>query len=202
MKKLFKPVVAVLACGLTLAAFAASPRFSTKNDGGNASGGAEVCFPSDAGSQTRIVNVLYQSDTNTGALQFSEGVGVYNIVVTNALSSSVTNQIGYTNGLTPSSILVLEHLGICYPATMSSWGSNAPQGAFVVLASGGFGVSSTVGDKVFQMSAATTVPVGAATNILSGYSIYAAAYAGRPVRVVLTPALGTNRLNSVSAIYE
>lgn len=202
MNRILKLLAVALATTLTLSALAQPARFSTKNDGGNSSGGAEVIFPAHPGTQTRIVNVLYQSDTNNAQLSFTAGTAAYSTLYTNAASSSVTNSVNVTNGLAASSIVVLQHLGVCYPASISSVGSNTTQGAFVVLASGGFGVSSSVNDPVYLMSSATTIPVGQTTNALSGFSVFAADNPGRPVRVVLTPALSTNRLNSVTAVYE
>lgn len=201
-----KPKIKILGvlgicCALAFSAVA-QPRFVTKSAGGNSTAGAEVIFRSTPGAQKRIVNVLYQSDIAAGQLQFSAGTVAYSTTYTNGASTSVTNSTGITNGLAANDVLVLEHLGVPYKGTISSVGSNAPQGAFVVLTSGGFGVSTSTNDPIYKMSAVTTVPVGTNTNGLAGYSIYAADFPGRPIRVALSVATATNRLNSVTAIDE
>lgn len=196
MKKLFLLSVAVV--GLCSSALG---QYVTKSAGGNASSGAAVNFISQPSSQINLVNLLYLSDTNNGALQFSTGVNVYNIAVTNAATSSVTNQINATNGLLAAATVLLERAGTVYSATISSYGTNASQGAFIVTGAGGFGVATAVGDKVHQMGTATSFTVGAATNTLSGVAIFSGNQ-GRPVRVVLTPANVTNRLVNVTANYN
>lgn len=204
-------ITGLAVCGVALTVFAASPRFVTKSDPGVAASPAEVIFPSDPSSQLRIVSVNWQSDSNSAALSFSGGSTAYNIQQTNALTSSVTNLIGFTNGLSASAVLVLEHAGVCYSAVVSSWNASATfvtnsgvvtGGTNVVLASGGWGVATSIGDKVFLMDTPVTIPVGITTNAYNGFAVYAATLVGRPVRVVLTPALVTNRLNSVVAVYD
>lgn len=201
MKKILQLSLVALATTFAVTA-SAQPRFTTKSAGGNNSAGAEVLFRSTPGAQKRIVNVLYQSDVATGRLEFSAGTAVYSTTMTNGASTSVTNCLNVTNGLANSAVLVVEHLGVPYKGTISSYGSNAVQGAFAVLTSGGFGVATSTNDPVYLMSALTTVPVGATTNALSGYSVFAADYPGRPIRVALSAASATNRLNSVTAIDE
>lgn len=186
----------------SLAVFAASPTYVTKSGAGNAAAGASVIFPSDPSTQIRVINANWNSDSNTAVLSFSSGISAFSIAATNAATTSTTNQISGTNGLSGTSVLVVEHLGTAYAATMSSYSSNATLGAFVVVGSGGFGVATSVGDSLYQMGTATTVPVGATTNFMSGEALYVGTYQGRPVRVVLTPALVTNILNSVTAHYD
>jgi hypothetical protein len=201
MKTLLKLSLVALATTLALSA-SAQPRFVTKSAGGNSTTGAEVIFRSTPGAQKRIVNVLYQSDKADGSLAFTAGTVAYYTTRTNGASTSVTNCLNLTNGLANSAVLVVEHAGVPYKGTISSYGSNAVEGAFVVLTSGGFGVATTTNDTVYLMGSATTVPVGATTNGLAGYSIYAADFPGRPIRVAMPAATTTNRLNSVTAIDE
>lgn len=194
------------ALSIATSALAVQPRFKTLSDAGNAASPAEVTFPADPSSQIRIVGVNWNSDTNNAVLSISGGGAAFTIVETNQSTSSVTNKINSTNGLSASAVLVLQHGGVCYPATLSTWNSSTNAGFYggtnVVLASGGWGVATSVGDSVYLMDTPVTLPIGATTNWQSGFSIYAATYAGRPVRAVLTPALSTNRLNSITAIYE
>lgn len=194
MKLLNKLLLA--ACLVTLTVIAATPSYVTKSDGGNASAGAEVIFPSDPTAQIRIVGLNWQSDSNTAVVSFTTGEGAYRATATNT-SSGVTQVLNSVSGLAANDILVLERAGVGYAATLSSTNS----GTNAVLASGGWGVAPRIGDNVYKMSSATTIPVGATTNAQNGEAIYVGNW-GRPVRAVLTPAAVTNRLNSVTARYE
>ncbi len=202
-----KKTLLIAAVGaVALAAFAATPLFKTMSANGNAASPAGVIFPAAPGSQINIVNANWNSDTNPAVLSISGGSAVFSIVETNQASSSVTNKISSTNSLTAACVLVLQHAGTCYAATVSTWNattnSGAVSGTNVVLASGGWGVATSVGDPVFLMDTPVTLPIGATTNWQSGSPIYSATLIGRPVRVVLTPALNTNKLNAVTAKYE
>jgi hypothetical protein len=206
-----KIAIAVASVCLAVSAFAASPSYKTLTDYGNAASPSEVVFPEVANNQWRIVSVNYSSDTNNAVLSFSGGAQAYRIVQTNAATTSVTNLINSTNGLTASSVLLLNRGGTYYAATISSWASSSTTvtnsglvtgGTNVVLASGGWGVATQIGDPVYLMDTATTIPVGAATNAINGEAIYVGALPGRPVRVVLTPASTTNKLNAVTGRSE
>jgi hypothetical protein len=192
--------------GLAALAIASSPIYKTMSKNGNAATPAQVIFPADPGSQIRIVNVNFATDTNNSTLSFSGGATAFFITITNALSSSVTNNINTTNGLTPSSVLVLQHAGVCYAATLASWNSSTNNqgvggGTNVVLASGGWAVSTSVGDNVYQMDTVVSIPA-TATAAVNGDAIYVATLPGRPVLIKLSPALVTNQINSVTAHYD
>ena len=201
-------ILSTLALGLALAlpASASSPAYKTKSASGNAASPSEVIFPADPTTQIRLVNANWNSDTNNAGLSFSGGSTAFYVTATNVASSSVTNQINSTNGLSANAVLVLQHAGTCYSATVSTWNQFTNSGPYggtnVVLASGGWGVSTGVGDDVYLMDTPVTVPVGATTNVMNGEAIYVANLSGRPVRVVLTPSLSTNKLNSVIGRYE
>ena len=183
-----------------LAALAALPTFRTFSAAGNAA---------DPNSQIRVVSVFYQADTNNAALVFTSGQGAYYQAQTNALSSSITNQVNTTNGLTAGSTLVLQQGGSCYPATLSSLATSlstndygvVSTNYFVVLASGGWAVNAVQYADIYQMGSATTLTVGNATNGINGDAIYVAAY-GRPVAVKLTPALVTNQIPALTSHYD
>lgn len=195
MKKIL--TITGLAVGLSLVGMAATPSYTSLSAGGNATAGAAVNFPSSRGQQLRLVSVQWQSDTNNGALQFSTGAGAYSIIATNAATTTTSNAVNTTAGLVANSTVILEHLGTCYVTTIAS--TNGANG--MILASGGWGVLPSVGDSVYQMGTASTVTVGATTNWQNGEALYVGD-PGRPVRVVLTPASTTNRLNSVSGRYQ
>jgi len=203
MKKIL--ITAVVGLAVAVAAFAALPTFKTVSGYGNATTGATVYFPADPNSQVRIVNVNYASDSNTAALNFASGTTPFYVTATNVATSSVTNQINSTNGLTAGGVLVLQHNGTCYSSTISTWNQTTNSGPYggtnVVLASGGWGVATSVYDEVELMSAARPIPVGATTNAINGDAIFVGNY-GRIVSLQLTPALVTNRIYTASAHYD
>ncbi|MEI8288673.1 MAG: hypothetical protein WCH99_04325 [Verrucomicrobiota bacterium] len=197
----------ILAAALTtgLTALAALPIYNTKSANGNAAAPATVIFPADPATQIRVVGVNYTTDTNNSVLAFSGGSTAFSIVETNQATSSVTNKINSTNGLAGSAVLVLQHGGVCYAATVSAWNSSTNAGFYggtnVVLTSGGWGVRTSAGDSVYLMDTPITIPAASSTMI-GGEAIYAATLPGRPVMAQLTPALVTNKLNNVTVRYE
>lgn len=198
MKKILIAAAAFASTALTCLA---GPGFVTLSANGNAAAPASVILPADPSTQARLVTVNWSSDTNNAVLSLTEGLGAYTIVETNQLTTSVTNKIDRTNGLSANAVLVLQHAGVCYAATVSTWNSSTNTGFYggtnVVLASGGWGTNTSVGDTVYLMGNTTTLPVGATTNFQSGTALFSASYPGRPIRAQLTPALTTNKLNSV-----
>jgi hypothetical protein len=192
-------ILSTLALGLALAlpASASSPAYKTMSASGNAAAPATVIFSADPALQIRLVGANYTTDTNNSTLAFSGGATAFAIVETNTANS--------TNGLSASAILVLQHNGTCYAATVSSWSavtnSGPTLGTNVVLASGGWGVATSVGDSVYLMDTPVTIPA-TATAAINGEAIYVAALSGRPVLVKLSPAAATNQLNTVTARYE
>ncbi|HAO80687.1 MAG TPA: hypothetical protein DCQ92_17285 [Verrucomicrobia subdivision 3 bacterium] len=209
MKKLF--ILAATAVALALPASAALPTYKTVSAVGNAAAPAIVYFPFDSASQVRVIYANYNTDTNNSSLSFTTGTTAYAVTYTNLLTSSVTNLLNSTNGLSASAVMVLQHGGTCYSSTVASWFSNggaAPNaGTGVVLASGGWGVGTTVGDEIELMSAATTIPAPAATSAttttaaFSGDALFVGNY-GRLVALTITPALVTNKINTASAHYD
>jgi len=201
LKNLFLTGLAI--CAVALSVYAALPTYKTTSATGTAAAPSLAKFTADPNSQIRVVNVNCQSDTNNARLEFTTGNGAYYQTATNVASSSVTNQINSTNGLVPNSVVVLQHQGALYVSTISSFDQNATNGngTNVVLASGGWGVASTVGDDIFQMSSTNYLFIGAATNGVNGDAIFVGNY-GRPVLIRLTPALVTNAIPLVSAHYD
>lgn len=198
MKNLISKILpAVALVVLAFQAAAATPNYTSKTDPGTAASPAEVVFLSDPSLQIRIVSVNWLSDTNRAVLSFTTGEGAYQQTITNSSTTDVTNVVNTTAGHVAGSILLLERGGTAYTATLSSTNN----GTNIVLNSGGWGVIAQPGDSIYQMSSATSLPVGATTNWAAGEAIFVGGY-GRPVRVVLTPALATNALNSVVGRYE
>ena len=203
-----------LGIALALALPASAATFKTLSANGNSTAGAQVCFPvADSSSTMRIVSVNYSNDTAAGTLSFSGGATALSIVATNAATTSVTNLVNSTNGLSASAIVVLQHLGVCYPATVSSWAAAtnyiaastngaASGGTNIVLTSGGFGVATSIGDDVFIMDTPVTIPVKAESSAQNGDAIYSAALSGRPILVKLGTASTTNKLYSVVSKSE
>jgi hypothetical protein len=208
-----KYLLLTAACGLAFTAlYAASPTFKSTSANGNAASPAAVILPADPYSQVRVLSVVYSTDTNNSSLSCTYGTTAFSITATNATTTAITNRISGTNGLTPSCVLVLQHAGVGYAATVASWNQDtntaSGSGTNIVLASGAWGVATTVGDSVYLMSSATLLPAAAAasgsttTASKDGEAIYVAGLSGRPVRIVLTPALGTNQLNNVVYHYD
>ena len=202
-----KRTFAILTVGLLAAvtALATLPTYKTVNAYGNGTAGAVAYLASDPNSQIRVIYVSYGSDTNNAVLNFTTGTTAFWQTATNLVSSSVTNQISGTNGLSANATLILEHNGVPYTATVSSWNQSTnagPNGGTnVVLGSGGWAVNASVGDNVYLMSSATAIPIGKGTNVLAGDAIFVGNY-GRPVQAQLTPALASNSLYSVSSHYD
>ena len=206
MKKLLLgAAIGVLAVCST---FAALPTYKTLSGYGNSTAGASVYFPSDPNSQIRVIYVQYGND-KANFVNFATGTTAFTQVATNALSSSVTNILDSTNGLSASAPLVLEHAGVAYPAIVSSFNATSSTNSAgvtnwtynVVLGSGGWGVNTSVGDNVYLMSTNVTLPIGIGTNVLAGDDIYSGNY-GRPVVVSIPAATNTNSLYSVSTHYD
>ncbi len=200
-RKRMKKWILLAAFAGALSALAQAPTFTTLSANGDATAGAAVIFPAKAGQQIRLVSLNWNSDSNAAVASITTGAGAYYARLANASSSAVTNQINSTNGLVASSALVVERAGVPYRAIMSSFNSNAAWGNYVVLASGGFGVQTVAGDPIYQMSSATTLPIGATTNSMQGFAIYVG-NPGRPVRVQITPSAVTNKINAAVALYE
>jgi hypothetical protein len=180
-----------------VSAFAGLPTYKSTSASGTTA--ATAYFPADPNSQVRVVGYNATSDKSASVMSFTTGTTAYSVTITNAATSSVTNYINTTNGLANSAVLVLQHAGTDYQNTISSYSTNV-NGSFVVLASGGWGVSTSVGDDVYLMSAATTVPCGATTSIQNGEAVYVGNY-GRPVAAKLD---GTSAcaINAISAHYD
>lgn len=198
---------AVAFTSLAFGALAAS-NLQTFSGYGNASTPASIIIPAIPTAQTSIISVWYTSDTNNATISFSGGAGAYYQTATNALSSSITNIVNSTNGLLATSTMVLQHAGTCYSSTLTSYGNYAITNAgvitwqpFLVLASGGWGVNSSVNDDVYQMAAPQVIYTGAGTNALNGVAIFVANQ-GRPVIVSTSTPFTTNRLSSVTAQYN
>ena len=207
MKNKILIILAAASLAITPAVMASSPTFKSFSGAGNAASPTTVIVPADPASQFRLLSLNYASDTNNGALTFSTGSGAYYEMVTNATTGSggataVTNNINTTNGLVGGSGMVLQTAAnVCYSSTLSSWGGT--NGAyFIVLASGGWGISAAANADIYQMSAATSpYVVGNSTNWLNGEAIYVGNQ-GRPVMVKLSPALATNQIISATGRYE
>jgi hypothetical protein len=205
MEKIFSSLAVGLFTVTAALAQSASPQYQTLADGGIAAVPAETDFLAKPALQARLISVNYQSDTNNAQLQISTGVSAFGITTTNQLSSSTTNQINSTNGLSAGAVLFLQQGGAAYIGTVSTWNQTTNSGPYggtnVVLTAGGFGVATSVGDVVYQMGTPTVIGIGATTNWLNGEAIFVG-NVGKPLRVLLTPALATNNLNSATVRYE
>lgn len=179
---------------------------------GNSTAGAITEFTATPGAAFRLVAVNYGSDSSSAVLNLYTGSTAYTITATNAATSSVTNLINSTNGLSAGATLLLEHAGAFYTQTVSSWNSStnfvavstngaASGGTNVVLNSGGWGVATSIGDPVYLLTSPVALPIGTGTNWLNGEALFVG-NRGRPVLVQLTPATTSNKLWSVTGRYE
>ena len=196
--------LALLLFALALAhlVFGGMPMYKTSSAGGNGTAGASVTFAADPTCQIRVVSLYYESDTNTAALHFYSPSQAYAISVANTNAAYTTNTLSTTAGIpTNGASLLLVHGGTYYTGTIVS--TNCAGGSTnFMLAAGGFGSAVSANDDVYVLGAAgQSLTVGAATNSLNGEAIYVGNY-GRPVVVKLTPALTTNRINSISVHYD
>ena len=91
---------------VAISAVAVQPRFKTLSAAGNTAAPAQVIFPADPSSQIRIVGANYTTDTNNSTLSFSGGTTAFSVVETNQATTSVTNKLNSTNGLSPSCVVV------------------------------------------------------------------------------------------------
>jgi hypothetical protein len=208
---------------------AALPTYHTLSGYGNAATPAGVAFPADPNSQIRLVTIYYTEDWTNGTINFQSGTTAFSLIATN--SGMVTNIITATNGLAGSTTVFLQHGGLVYTNTTSSWGNTGtntytqagvtltnttttwgqygtgPAGVgatnlnYLVNASA-WAVNAGVGDEIYIGGPVTSIPLGLAqTNQMNGDDIFTGNY-GRPVMVTITPCYATNRLSSVSAHYD
>lgn len=207
--KLNKLIITGLAvAALAVSALAVSSTFTytrASGYGSPATGPATVIIPAVEGRQIRVINVNYGSDTNTAAIAFQDGGAAYSITATNQATSSVTNQVNTTNGLS-ASLVVLQHAGVCYTNTITAWNSSTNAGPYggtnIVLATGGFGVATSVGDNLYVLNTAVQLPVGATTNVVNGEALFVTALTGRPLLVQIPQVSVTNRLFNVTVHYD
>jgi len=206
-----------LAFSLQPSALGALPTFKTLTaTSGTIAAPATVTFPADPNSQIRVILASYTTRTNNSTLSFQSGEAAFYQTITNATASSITNFIDHTNGLLATRTMILTHSGTLYTNQLASYGNysgtNSVTGGvtnacFIVLGTGGWGVASSVGDDIQQMSTATTIPAPATSNgtdlngLATGDALYVGNY-GRHVMVTLTPCLTQNALNSVSVHYD
>jgi hypothetical protein len=193
MKKLLTAAAMAM---LAISAVAQYPSYTSMDDGGNGTAGATVIFPARQNTQIRLVSVNWQSDSNTATLEFKTASSLYRATGTNT-STGVTQAVNTVVGLAANDVLVLDRAGVCYAAVLSST-NNATN---AVLAAGGWGVAPQIGDNIYKLGTATSVPVGATTNWQNGEALFVGT-PNRPVQVTLTPALMTNRLRTVTARYD
>jgi hypothetical protein len=206
MKTKFKFLCSLAAVALLLGGSAwAASTYVTKSAVGGADAtkpfvaGATAIFPADpAGSaQIRVVGLNWNSDSNSALAVFNTGAGAYYITATNLSSSYMTQYVNSVVGMVTNTEFILEHSGVGYACVLTGT-NNATNAIFL---SGAFGVISSVGDNLYQLTSSNSIPIGATTNAQNGTALYVGAV-GRPVLVRVGPSLATNRINTVTAIYE
>ena len=202
MKKLF--ILGAVIGAAALSSLAGSPTFKSFTSLGGNANPAQINIPADPNLQIRLVDLTYSSDTNNGVITLSTGSTAFYATATNAATTSTTNQVNTTNGLSTGAV-ILQHAGICYTSTIASYnntgtgvlnGGTATNVSYIVVAGGGFGVASSVGDDIYLMGQSTaTRYVGSGTNAFDGAAIYVA-NPGRPLTIGIAPGNVTNRLTA------
>jgi hypothetical protein len=171
---------------------AAMPVYTTKTATGSTS--AEVTFLADGARTIRIVGAIATSDKAGAVLSLRTGETAYQIGYTNAAGTNI--YVTTTNGLAAADVLVIQ----------TALGSNVSAVVHALVNSTNVALTATTGfatragDSVYKMSAASTLPVAAATVSYQGEAVYAG-NRGRPVRAVLD---GTSActINSVTVRYD
>jgi hypothetical protein len=204
-----KKTLLLLAVGLAVvvAALAALPTYKTITATGTTS--AIGYFPADPNSQIRVVGYSATSDLAGSTVIFATGYGAYYQTVSNATTTSVTNYVNTTNGLSVGQVVLLQHGGTCYPAAVAAIlayvnGTNASGVGTnlysLKLGSGGWGVQAVPYDDIYVMSNVVTIACGATTSVQNGEAIYVGNY-GRPVSMTLN-ATSACTINWASAHYD
>ena len=224
-------LIAVL-LSLCLCARANIPTYHTYGGaGGNSTYPSQVIFPADPNSQIRVVSVFYSSDLAGALLNFSSGTTEYSLVYSNCSSTTLTNVINSTNGLSPNAVVILQHNGIDYTNYVSSFGNTGTNtytvplfgvitntattyGAYGqgpvgqaatnvnwVIMASSWGYQAVPGDDIYLMGTVSSLFSGGITNSINGDDIFSGNY-GRPVLLTLGPSTTTNRISSASAHYD
>lgn len=205
MKKTF--ILIAVGVAVVVAALASLPTYRTITATGSTA--AIGYFPADPNCQVRVIGYSATSDLASSTVIFASGYGAYFQVLSNATTSSVTNYINTTNGLSVGQVVLLQHAGTCYPSTVAALlayvnGTNsfgAPTNLYSLkLASGGWGVQAVPYDDIYVMSNVVTIACGATTSVQNGDAIYVGNY-GRPVSMTLN-ATSACTINWASAHYD
>lgn len=198
--KSMKTILALgVCCAVTALAFAAGNTYTTKTGtAGSAANPTYVIFPGEAQKTPRLVNVNYDTDTNNAALTFRQGTTAYVLTQTNA-ATGTNIVINTTNGLSADAVVVLQKAnGTC--AWTNVYTTAGGSSTNLYLYPGGFGVAGAIGDQLFLMSSASSIPATSDAAV-NGEAIYVGAYS-RPMMIRLTPALLTNYIHSATVVYE
>lgn len=212
-------ILLLLAClAIALTARAGLPTYHTFSGFGTnnqtAVYPATVILPADPNSQIRIVNINYAVDTNNAIFTFTTGGTAWSTVMTN-LSTFTTNGVYSTNGMYGGEQVVLQHGGVCYTNSISTFGYNSnicadglTSSNYYVNTTTAFGVAPSIGDNIWQMTNSATIFANqsAITNnslnqVINGDDIYSGNY-GAPVEVQLGPLWEFNRISTLSAHYD
>lgn len=155
-----------------------------------------VVFNADSTKQWRIVSVISSSDKAGSVLSFRTGTGAYLITATNA-AASTNLYVSSVSGLASNDVVLLQTAaGAVTNATV--WGT---QNVTNVQLTAAIGLANTAGDQLYELSAATTLSIGAVSNVVyASEAVYVGTW-GRPLRVVLdSTSVGT--IHAITAVGD
>lgn len=171
-------IAALLITGLGLAiALADIPNYKTLTATGTTA--ATFIVPADPSLATRVVSFNCTSDKAGSVLALKAGAGAY--VVSANTTNTTTLTVARTNGLAANDYLVISKAD--GTTNVYCQISSFPQSTNITLGAVS-GITVEVGDSVYKMSAATSIPIGAANVVGNGEAIYTAPR-GRPIYATL-----------------
>jgi hypothetical protein len=180
-----------LSAGLAFSTLAQSPTYVSQSATGAAS--AVSYLATQPALQIRVVGAIAQSDLATATLAFKAGGTPLTVAYTNAAGTWVG--VSRTNGFAAGdSVLIETAAGVITNGVISSFGA-ATNIVFTTAM-----CATKPGDQIYKLGTATTLFVGAATNVaFMGEAVFVAPK-GRPVMATVTGTADA-RL-AVSARYE
>jgi hypothetical protein len=175
-----KNICAVLFSALALTALADSPSYVTKSKSA-AAASVEVIFPADPVLQIRVVGVIGSSDLSSSTFSFTGGGTAQIITLANTNTAATNIVIMATNGFAANDIIIVSSAATNRSMTIGGFVNTTN-----VYLTGALGFAQTAGMDVYDMSAASTLGLGATTNkAYTGEAIYVAPR-GRPMRLVVS----------------
>ena len=188
-----KIIILAFTALLSLAAIAQTqPVYITQTASGTTT--AAVCFASSPLQQIRLVSAIATSDLAGSTLCFRTGVTPHTAAYTNGATTKSFG-VASTNGFSVGDWILIETAaGLWTNGIITGFTTNTNVICQMNL------IATVPGDQIYNLSAATSLPIGATTATYGSEAIYVG-NRGRPVFVY---ANGTSSitLNGITARYE